>query len=136
MISKLDLKRLLSSQEGFKLKPYKDTAGKITIGVGRCLDDIGISPDEAMMMLDNDIERAINSARVFKWFDGLSDTRQNAIICMIFNLGLGGFSEFKNMIKAFEDKDYALASKEMLDSKWSAQVGNRATILARMVSDG
>ena len=37
----------LKLDEGVKLKPYRDTAGKLTIGVGRNLDDAGISPTEA-----------------------------------------------------------------------------------------
>jgi lysozyme len=35
----------LVKDEGLRLKPYKCTAGKTTIGVGRNLDDVGISKD-------------------------------------------------------------------------------------------
>lgn len=36
----------LSRDEGRRLKPYLDTVGKTTIGVGRNLTDVGISEDE------------------------------------------------------------------------------------------
>lgn len=49
------LKQDLVRDEGKRLKPYKDTVGKLTIGVGRNLDDVGISESEAMALLDSDI---------------------------------------------------------------------------------
>lgn len=53
------LKDMLIRHEGLKLKPYRDTVGKLTIGAGRNLNDLGISEREAMFLLDNDImERA------------------------------------------------------------------------------
>ena len=58
----LDLDALRSElrrDEGVRLKPYRDTVGKITIGVGRNLTDVGITPDEADVLLDHDIAAAI-----------------------------------------------------------------------------
>ena len=40
--------------EGIKLKPYTDSVGKLTIGVGRNLNDVGISEDEARFLLGNE----------------------------------------------------------------------------------
>ena len=45
----------LVRDEGVRLKPYRDTVGKLTIGTGRNLDDMGISEVENAMLLDNDI---------------------------------------------------------------------------------
>ena len=55
----MDLIESLKQHEGIALKPYKCTAGKITLGCGRNLDDNGISHEEAMFMLQNDIEKCI-----------------------------------------------------------------------------
>ena len=41
-------------------KPYKDTVGKLTIGVGRNLDDVGIGEEEAEVLLRNDIKDAVS----------------------------------------------------------------------------
>jgi len=41
-----------------RLKPYRDSVGKLTIGVGRNLDDVGISAEEADVLLANDIAKA------------------------------------------------------------------------------
>ena len=51
------LEALLRRHEGVRLKPYRDTVGKLTIGVGRNLDDVGITPDEATVLLRTDIDR-------------------------------------------------------------------------------
>lgn len=44
--------------ERLKLKPYRCSAGKLTIGVGRNLEDKGISEEEALFLLRNDIAEA------------------------------------------------------------------------------
>jgi len=150
------LEQQLIAHEGLKLKPYRCTAGKLTIGVGRNLDDVGltdlelriirkrnpawqigdaITRDEAMLLLRNDIVRARGGARtVVSHFDGLSTARQRVLIDMVFNLGLRRFVKFKGLLGALVVGDYARAAEEMLDSKWARQVGKRATTLAAMMS--
>lgn len=128
------LRQQLIRDEGIRLKPYRDTVGKLTIGVGRNLDDVGISQDEADLMLDGDINRTIATLRQkFAWFDHLSVPRQVVIANMAFNLGIDGLSKFRRMLKAIEDKDYIVAAREMLDSGWSNQVGSRAKRLAKQM---
>ncbi|WP_233203010.1 MULTISPECIES: glycoside hydrolase family protein [Mycetohabitans] len=45
----------LSRDEGRRLKPYLDTVGKTTIGVGRNLTDVRIIEDECDLLLENDV---------------------------------------------------------------------------------
>ncbi len=49
------IKEQLVRHEGLRLKPYRCTAGKQIIGIGRNLDDRGISQKEAYAMLERDI---------------------------------------------------------------------------------
>jgi len=49
--TKDQLIKQLIIDEGLKLKPYRCTAGKLTIGIGRNLDDNPLTPDEVMMFL-------------------------------------------------------------------------------------
>lgn len=130
------LREMLIQHEGLRLKPYRDSLGKLTIGVGRNLDDIGVSRQEAMILLDSDIMRAKKEAFCFSWYLELDDLRKDVIVNMIFNMGIGKFKTFKKMISAIEKKDYELASAEMLDSLWKIQVGNRAVELAQMMREG
>lgn len=64
-------------------------------------------------------------AETFPWFGKLNNPRKQAILNMLFNLGLTRFSKFKKMIACIEASD-AVAAREMLDSKWAKQVKGRA----------
>lgn len=136
-MDRLKLKVQLVKHEGLRLKPYRDTVGKLTIGVGRNLDDVGISKDEAAMMLDADItkvDQALGNA--LPWWDALDDVRQRVLANMAFNLGVLGLLKFKRTLARVAAGDYSAAADEMLSSKWAAQVGARATELAAMMKTG
>lgn len=126
----------LIEHEGLRLKPYKDTEGKLTIGIGRNLDDVGISEGEARFMLGNDIARAFGAAGKYRWFSRLSDNRQRVILDMLFNLGATRFATFKRMIAALERGNFEDAAAEMIDSKWAHQVKSRAWKLVDMMRSG
>src|SRR5438093_1522067 len=97
------LKTMLVKHEGLRLKPYADTAGKLTIGVGRNLTDAGITDCEARLLLDNDINEAVRlcTSRI-GCFGSLDDTRQHVLLDMCFNLGVGGLMKFTKMLAAVE----------------------------------
>lgn len=127
---------ILKKHEGLNLKPYTDTVGKLTIGYGRNLEDRGISEEEALFLLSNDVEDAWNEAMHFSFFPGLSETRKVVIVDMIFNLGIRKFHTFKKMIAALENGYYQQAADEMVDSLWAIQVGGRAVELVKMMRQG
>lgn len=130
------LTKQLIIDEGMRLKPYRDTVGKLTIGVGRNLDDNGISEDEALVMLKNDIDQAFDELSQFDWFNSLKPVKQDALVNMCFNLGLPRLLSFKRMIAALEAGDYQTAADEALDSKWAVQVGERANRIAEVIRNG
>ena len=116
----------ITKHEDMKLKPYKDTVGKLTIGVGRNLDDNGIDADEAIYMLKNDIKNTQDDLKsIFSNFNELPDNVKLALTDMMFNLGKTRFLKFKKMIQAVEDKDFKEAAKQAKDSKWCKQVKSR-----------
>ena len=136
-IEREKLKEQLIRDEGLKLKPYRCTADKLTIGVGRNLEDVGISEDEAMYMLGNDImnvEAILD--RTFKWFNNLDSVRQDVLINMAFNMGIAKFLGFKRTIAYIEKGEYEEASVEMLNSLWAKQVGDRALRLSKQIREG
>jgi lysozyme len=123
--------------EGLKLKPYHDTMGKLTIGIGRNLDDVGITKDEAMLLLEHDVDSAIKDClALFSNFNQLTERRRAVLANMMFNLGKNRLAAFKNMRVRIAAGDYAGASKEMLNSLWAKQVGDRAVRLADMMRNG
>lgn len=131
------LSEMLLRHEGYRQFMYYDTVGVPTCGVGRNLQDKGLSKEEAEFLLDNDIaECQEDLKKEYLWFQDLNRARSNAMTDMRFNLGSAGFAKFKRMIEAMEQKDYEQAAHEMMDSKWAIQVGQRANELSCMVSSG
>ena len=122
--------------EGLRLKPYRCTAGKLTIGVGRNLEDKGISHHEALFLLRNDIVEVTAQLERFDWFRALGPVRRKVLIDMCFNLGIQGLLGFKQMIEALKQSDYQAAADEMVSSKWYRQVGERGRRLERMMRTG
>lgn len=130
------VKAMLIRHEGMRLKPYRDTAGKLTIGVGRNLDDVGISESEAYAMLDVDVGKAFWACHDFPWWSKLDPVRQDVLAMMVFNMGIAKVKKFYGMLAALEKGDYAKASDEMLHSLWASQVGRRAIDLAQIMNSG
>jgi lysozyme len=131
-----NLKLILIKHEGMKLTPYLCPAGKLTIGCGRNLDDVGISNDEALLLLANDVKGTLRQTEYFPWFKGLNQPRQIVIASMLFNLGFSKFLEFKKLLAALKQNDFDKAANEMLASMWAGQVGKRATELATIMKTG
>jgi lysozyme len=131
------LKAQLTTDEGNRAKPYPCSEGKLTIGVGRNLDDRGLRPDEIQLMLSNDIaESAVECRKLFRNFDRMSEVRQEVLVNMAFNLGFNRLSGFKKLIAAIHASDWSMAAVQMLDSKWAQQVGKRAQRLAAAMQSG
>lgn len=132
------IKEQLVRHEGLRLKPYRCTAGKLTIGIGRNLDDRGISQKEAYAMLERDIldfEQQLLD-EIPDVYNGLDEVRQSVLLNMCFNLGLKGLLEFKNTLAFIASGDWERAANGMLASKWAKQVGMRAIELSEMMRKG
>ena len=133
---KMRLKSLLIKHEDYRMLPYPDILGNITIGIGRNLTGRGVLPTEIDMMFDHDVDYFVNFlSKHYSWFNELNETRQIALIDMCF-AGTRTFSTFKKMINFLANKDYKKAADELLDSKYAQQVGERATELAEMIEHG
>lgn len=141
--------RRLAFHEGVRYKPYYCTAGKLTIGVGRNLEDNPLTPEErkacgdiyqgitknaAYMLLRNDVTRCEEELRKnIPFYQSLDVERQYAVIDMCFNLGINKLLRFRKMLKALEEKKYNLAGAECLDSTYAKQVPIRARRIAHLI---
>ena len=144
--------------EGLRLQVYKDTLGIDTIGIGRNLEDRGITKEEldwmdiptidhvyewgiteadAVYLATNDIQIVEEElVRAHPCVDRLDSVRQLILIDMAFNMGVPRLCKFKKMWAAVEAEDFPTAAKEMLDSRWARQVKGRATKLANAMHNG
>lgn len=131
------MKAELVRDEGLRLKPYMDTVGKLTVGIGRNLTDNGITEDEAFVMLQNDIANAENDLMIqLPLYNHLSEVRQRVLVNMCFNMGIGKLLTFKQTLGFISVERYNDAADSMLDSLWAKQVGVRAVRLADMMRTG
>lgn len=131
------LEQQLIRHEGYRQFPYKCSAGKMTVAIGRNLDDRGISEDEAKYMLRNDIvicKQELNL--LYPIVNRLNEARHNVLINMCFNLGIARIGQFRKMWAALEIGNFNEASNQMLDSRWAKQVGRRANELAGIMKKG
>lgn len=127
----------LIDHEGLRLKIYKDTLGIETIGVGRNLRTGGITREEALYLLGNDLDDCILDLALFPWFPPLDAVRQRAVIDLRFALGHDGFRFFREFIAAMARKNYPRASLEIQTSKWAFQVQQaRVLRLRAMIETG
>jgi lysozyme len=128
---------MLNRHEGLRLKPYRDAKNRLTIGVGRNLDDAGITREEAVTLINNDIATVRREIeRAFPRVSRLNPVRKDVILDTVFNLGLPRFRGFKKTIAAIMAEDWENAVREMFDSQWAKQVGKRAKELAAMMKRG
>ena len=128
------LKDQLKIHEGVVLKLYKCSQGYYTCGVGRNIQANGISMEEAELMLANDIDDCIvDLKRNIGFFDDLPETIQEVMVNLCFNIGINKLLNFKKTIGLLRDAKYLEAADEILDSKWSKQVGQRSHDLADMI---
>ena len=132
------IKAQLVRHEGLRLKPYRCTAGKLTIGIGRNLDDRGISQKEAYAMLGRDIQDCEQWLidEIPDVYCGLDEIRQSVLLNMCFNLGIKGLLEFKNTLSLIGAGDWERAANNMLASRWAKQVGLRAIELSELMRKG
>ena len=135
-----DLKERIKKHEGFVPKIYRDSLGYATIGYGHLVlptdhfeDGVEYSEEELNEVFEKDFQNALDNAnKLIKDIPLVYQAKE--VICeMVFQLGIGGVSKFKNMWKALEDGDYETASVEMLDSRWAKQTPSRAESLSNIM---
>ena len=148
----------LIAHEGLRLQVYEDSLGIATIGIGRNLEDRGITPEElewmdipnmaivhtmgiteadAMYLAQNDVQIVEEELlRAHPCVDRLDAVRQLVLVDMAFNLGVPRLSGFKKMWAAIHEEKFDVAAKEMLDSRWANQVKSRSTKLAHAMHHG
>lgn len=126
---------MLFADEGLRLKPYRCTAGKLTIGYGRNLEDVGISQRIADEMLEEDVEVARKiCVRIFgELFSQWSENRQLGWINLAFNLGQTRLLKFKNTIRAAQIEDWFEVENGLRQSLWFKQVKGRAERVIGMI---
>ena len=120
----------LQKEEGFSRWVYDDHLGVKTIGYGRNVDKgangPGITADEAMVLLQNDIKRvAAELAERLPWVTGLDPDRRECLVEMSYQLGWPRLSKFVLMLAALKSGDWNESADQLLDSRYAKQTPAR-----------
>jgi len=121
---------MILRHEGRRKKPYLDSVGILTVGVGRNLTANGLSWAEVELLFQHDIDRAIENLQWHNFALTISPRRLIALTDLMFQLGPVRFRGFRKMIAALEIAAYDIAADELLDSLYADQVPHRAQELA------
>ena len=127
----------LKDFEGLELKPYRCTSNKLTIGLGRNLEDNGITEEEAYYLDTNDLDNLMDELdQNIPWWNDLNDSRKRALLNLAYNVGTPTLMKFKKTLEHLKNGLYTEASEEVLQSRWADQVGRRATFISEVFKTG
>lgn len=135
-----DVKKMIVRHEGIRTRPYKDSRGLWTVGVGHLIGNgLSLPPEwdreftmeEVMTLFDKDFEAHKAIAERVPNFGRLNAQGQGAIIDMVYNMGQfwtphGSSKGWPTWTKEMQDFDIAGAVQNMQGSLWAKQVGRRA----------
>lgn len=154
MLDDYTISQRLQIHEGLRLDPYRCSSGKLTIGIGRNLDDNPLTSEEIKVLGTNDVSKGITKSEAFyllkndiyrvekeceqhiPFWNNLDDERKYALIDMAFNLGINGLLKFKKMLAFMGVGNFRQASIECLNSKYAKDVGLRAERIAKTIETG
>ncbi len=119
-----DIASQLARDEGRELKPYKDTKGLWTIGIGHLLGAqippqfvAGITDAQCDDLFSADLHHVYDLMDVYiPWWlsiDGLQGARTGAMLNMAFNLGVMGLSHFTQFLGYMRAKDWVNAAEDL-----------------------
>jgi lysozyme len=126
---------MIAGHEGIRTKPYKDSVGKWTIGVGHLIGDGSTLPAaynrefskaEIMKLYQQDYDKHKQAASGIPGFNKLNDKGQGALVDMTFNMGPSWYKKWPHFTASMAAGDIDGAASQLESSKWSGQVGRRA----------
>ena len=120
----------LQEAEGCRLIAYRDSRGFWTIGYGHFLDQSidwtgqVWTLDMALQALALDVDTAAEAAMGLpEWAALDTPCRQNAVIELIFNMGVHTWTTFKMTRASIQSQDWQAAHDNLLTGPWHSQVG-------------
>lgn len=146
---------LLVFEEGFRDRPYLDSEGYPTVGIGfllaktKCTQaelkkyydfTLPLPAAEAWLRchLDDLVKDMANHPVIGPAYAATADyyARRCVLISMAYQMGLGGLAKFKNTLWHVAKGRFNMASYYMLQSKWAKQTPNRAKRHAAQMGTG
>jgi GH24 family phage-related lysozyme (muramidase) len=136
---------MIKKHEGVRTKPYKDSLGLWTVGVGHLIGDGKSLPpewdreltkEEVETLFLKDYEKHKQMAMKTPGWSKANETGQAAMIDLAFNMGGSWYKKFPATSKALEAGDFEKAADNLKDSKWYQQVKSRGVTIVDMIRNG
>ena len=110
----------IKQNEGYRSRVYKDSLGIDTIGYGFAIKDLELEEDVCEIILERKLEKLIDRVNnKFQFLKDLPEDAQEVLYEMCYQMGVSGVSKFKKTLLYLENREFRMASIEMLDSKWA-----------------
>ena len=140
-----DVKGMIKRHEGVRFKPYKDSLGLWTVGVGHLIGDGKTLPpeydreftqQEVDAMFDKDFEHHQAAAEKIPGYDDLNPKGQGALTDLTFNMGPSWYKKWPKFTSFLSAGNTEGAAQSLETSKWYGQVGRRAPEVVSMLRAG
>lgn len=140
---------LLNFEEGFRARPYIDTEGYPTVGVGFLIGPKGSAVSNYTFSLSKNVSdvwlQEIVDARlkdmqshpsIAAALKQCNPARADVLQSMAYQMGINGLAAFKNTLAMVAEGNFAGAAAGMLNSKWATQTPKRAQRHAEVMRTG
>jgi lysozyme len=133
--SEEDIKKMIIGHEGVRYRPYKDSRGLWTVGVGHLIGngtslppawDRQFTESEVLGLFEKDYEEHRRAAENIPGFNKMNIAGKAALTDLTFNMGPHWIKKWPNTAKKLEAGDFEGVASDLEQSKWYTQVGNRA----------
>jgi len=141
-LGEAEIKKMIMQHEGVRTKPYKDTKGLWTVGVGHLIGDGKTLPDawnrefsmdEVMAIFDEDYKHHRQAAESIPGFNKLGSGGQGALTDLTFNMGPSWYKKWPTFQKQLSSGDIEGAASNLEGSAWYKQVGRRAPTVVSLL---
>jgi len=140
-----EIMEMIKKHEGVRTKPYKDSLGLWTVGVGHLIGDGKTLPPEwnrelSMAEVDElfykDYMSHKKAAMKIPGFNLVNAKAQGALIDLTFNMGNTWFKKWPNFVKNLSEGNTVGAAASLEDSNWYKQVKGRAVTIVSLIKQG
>lgn len=136
---------MIKEHEGVRTRPYKDSLGLWTVGVGHLIGNGKTLPPEynrefSMQEIDalfaKDYIHHKQAAEKIPGYSKLNEKGKAALIDLTYNMGPAWYRKWPNFTKSISQGDTEGAAESLENSLWYRQVGRRAPRVVALMRQG
>ena len=144
-MSESETKEMIKRHEGVRTRPYQDSKGLWTVGVGHLIGDGKTLPpgwnrefsmDEVNKMFEEDFAKHKSAAEQINGFNKLNGDGKAALTDMTFNMGPSWIKNWPTLEKQIGAGDMKGAASNIAGSAYAKQVGKRSQEIISLLEKG